>query len=142
VWTRPQTDFSIQNLGFWNFQQQKSLKNQYLPHSEPKSFQINSIKSCSLRSFQQNQRHVPIPQLRFNLIFSEKSIQYSRRSFALEVQMPWNQADATLLLEGFPKRPRTRSEASQFSGSHKYKQNKINQNKAKTNYFPSSINWN
>jgi hypothetical protein len=32
----------------------------------------------------------------------------------------------TLLVESFPKRPRTRSEASQFGGSHKYKQNKQN----------------
>jgi hypothetical protein len=44
-----------------NFQQQKSLKNQYLPHSESKSYQINSINSCSSRSFQQLQRHIPIP---------------------------------------------------------------------------------
>jgi len=36
-------------------------KNQYLPHSESKSYQINSIKSCSSRSFQQHQRHIPIP---------------------------------------------------------------------------------
>jgi hypothetical protein len=30
---------------YLNFQQQKSLKNRYLPHSESKSYQINSIKS-------------------------------------------------------------------------------------------------
>jgi hypothetical protein len=30
-----------------NFQWQKSQKNQYFPHSESKSYQINSIKSCS-----------------------------------------------------------------------------------------------
>jgi hypothetical protein len=29
------------------------FKNQYLPHSESKSYQINSIKSCSSRSFQE-----------------------------------------------------------------------------------------
>jgi hypothetical protein len=46
---------------YLNFQQQKSLKNQYLPHSESKSYQINSIKSCSSRSFQEDQRHIPIP---------------------------------------------------------------------------------
>jgi hypothetical protein len=38
--------------------------------------------------------------------------------------MSWNQADAPLLLESFPMRPRMQSEASQFGGSHKYKQNK------------------
>jgi hypothetical protein len=42
-------------------QWQKSLLNQYLPHSESTSYQINSIKSCSSRSFQQHQRHIPIP---------------------------------------------------------------------------------
>jgi hypothetical protein len=32
-------------LGIYlNFQLQKSLKNQYLPHSKSKSYQINSIK--------------------------------------------------------------------------------------------------
>jgi hypothetical protein len=46
---------------YLNFQLQKSLKNQYLPHSESKSYQTNSIKSCSSRSFQQHQRHIPIP---------------------------------------------------------------------------------
>jgi hypothetical protein len=71
-------------------------------------------------------------QLRFHLVFSEEIIQYSR-TFAPQVQTSWNQADAPLLLESFPKRPRTRSEASQFGGSHKYKQNKTKQ----TNYLPS-----
>jgi hypothetical protein len=37
---------------YLNFQRQKSPKYQYLPHSESKSYQINSIKSCSSRSFQ------------------------------------------------------------------------------------------
>jgi hypothetical protein len=48
---------------YLNFQWQKSLKTLlYLPHSESKSYQINSIiKSCSSRSFQQHQRHIPIP---------------------------------------------------------------------------------
>jgi hypothetical protein len=36
------------------------------------------------------------------------------------------QADAPLLLESFPKRPRMAFEASWFNGSHKYKQNKTN----------------
>jgi hypothetical protein len=46
---------------YLNFQWQKSLKNQYLPHFESKSYQINSIKSCSSSSFQQHQMHIPIP---------------------------------------------------------------------------------
>ncbi len=43
------------------FSSRNHLKNQYLPHFESKSYQINSIKSCSSRSFQQHQRHIPIP---------------------------------------------------------------------------------
>jgi hypothetical protein len=58
------TDFSFQNLVFWiylNFQRQKSPKIQYLPRSVSKSYQMNSIRYCSSRSFQQHQRHIPIP---------------------------------------------------------------------------------
>jgi hypothetical protein len=54
------------------------------------------------------------------LIFSEEIIQYSR-AFAPEVQMPWNQAHAPLLMESFSKTPRTQSEAAWFGGSHTYK---------------------
>jgi hypothetical protein len=63
--TTSSTDFSFQNLVFWDLFEilvgKKSLKNQFLPHSESKSYQINSIKSCSSRSFQQHPRHNPIP---------------------------------------------------------------------------------
>jgi hypothetical protein len=41
---------------YLNFEQQKSLKNRYLPDPESKPYQINSIKSCSSRSFQQHQK--------------------------------------------------------------------------------------
>jgi hypothetical protein len=76
---------------YLNFQQQKSLKDQFLPHSESKSYQINSIKSsCSSRSFQQHQNF----KLRLNLIFNEKIIQYSR-TFASQVQISWNQSPCT-----------------------------------------------
>jgi len=73
---------------YLNFQQQKSLKNQYLPPSQCKPYQINSIKSYSSRSFQQHQRHIQFlrnVQLRFNLIFCEEIIQYSR-TFAPQLQ--------------------------------------------------------
>jgi hypothetical protein len=42
-----------------NFHWHKSLENQYLPHSESKSYQINYVKSCSSRPFQ-HQRQIPI----------------------------------------------------------------------------------
>ncbi len=58
---------------YLNFQWQKSIKNQYLPHSESKSYQINSIKSCSSRSFQQHQWHIPIPP-NFQLWWKDHSI--------------------------------------------------------------------
>ncbi len=55
---------------YLNFQQQKSVLNQYLPHSESKSYHINSIKSCSSRFFQQHQRHIPIlPNFHLQFIF-------------------------------------------------------------------------
>jgi hypothetical protein len=39
-----------------------SHRNHYsLLHSESKSYQINFLKACSSRSFQQHQRHIPIP---------------------------------------------------------------------------------
>ncbi len=38
-----------------------------------------------------------------------------------QVQTSWNQAHAPLLVESFPKTPRTRSEASPFGGSRNYK---------------------
>jgi len=79
--TTSSTVFSFRNWFFGiylNFQRQKLLRNQYLSPSESKSYQINSIKSCSSRSFQQYQRHISIPQLRFNLISSEEIIHYSR----------------------------------------------------------------
>jgi hypothetical protein len=50
-------------LGIYlNFQLQKLLKDQYISHIlKPKSYQINSIKSYSSRSFQRHQRHIPVP---------------------------------------------------------------------------------
>ncbi len=64
VLPRPQLIFRSKTWFFGiylNFQRQKSLKNQYLPHSESKSYQVNSTKSCSSRSLQEHQRHIPLP---------------------------------------------------------------------------------
>jgi len=96
------TDFSFQNLVFGiylNFQWQKSLKNQYLPHSESKSYQINSIHPVHQglsTNTKDTFQFLWNFQLQFNLIFSEKIIQYSKTS-TLQVQTPWNQVDAPLL---------------------------------------------
>jgi hypothetical protein len=91
--------FLLSKPGFlefiWIFSGRNHLKmSKYLPHSESKSYQINSIKSCSSRSFQQHQRHIPIPPK----ISAKKIIQYSR-TFTLQVQTSWNQAHAPLLVE-------------------------------------------
>jgi hypothetical protein len=59
VLPRPQLIFPSKTCFFGiylNFQLQKSLKNQYLPHSESKSYQINSIKSCSSRSSREHRK--------------------------------------------------------------------------------------
>jgi len=91
------TDFSFQNLVFlefiWIFSSRNHFKINISLHSESKSYQINSIKSCSSRSFP------PTPKahsnssetFRYDLIqfFSEEIIQYSR-TFAPQVQMSWN----------------------------------------------------
>jgi len=49
------TDFSFQNLVFWNLFEfsvaEITLKNQYLPHSESKSYQINSVKILLIKIF-------------------------------------------------------------------------------------------
>jgi hypothetical protein len=89
---------------YLNFQQQKSLKNQYLPQFQSKSYWINPIKTShqdlsnnTKGTFQFLQNF----QLWFNSIFNEKIIQYSR-TFALQVQTSWNQAHAPLV-ESFPK---------------------------------------
>ncbi len=68
------------------------------------------------------------------LIFSEEIIQYSR-TFALQVQTSWNQADAPLLLESFPKKPRTQSKASRFAVDL------IGKKQNKTNYLASWIDY-
>jgi hypothetical protein len=97
VFPRPKLIFPSKTWFFGiylNFQWHNSLKNQYLPHSESKSYQINSIKSCSSRSFQQHQRHIPIPLKNFS--YSVEINQYSR-AFAEQVQTSWNQTHAPLM---------------------------------------------
>jgi len=87
VLPHPQVIFPSKTLVFWNLFEfsvaEITKKNQYLPHSESKSYQINSIKSCPSRSFQEHQRHVPIPP-KFSAS-EKKIIQYSR-TFAPQVQ--------------------------------------------------------
>ncbi len=60
----------------------------------------------------------------FNIIFNERIIQYSR-TFTLQVQMSWNQANAPLLVKSFPKIPWTQYQAPWFGGTHSYKTKQI-----------------
>jgi hypothetical protein len=103
----------------------------------------NSIKFFSSRSFQQHQKgtfqFLRNFQLRFNLIFKEEIIQYSRtfahkskchRTKPMHLPPPFpsiafqRHQEHNLKHPSFPKTPRTQSEAFEFRGSHKYKQNK------------------
>jgi hypothetical protein len=62
VLPRPQLIFPSKTWFFGiylNFQQQKPLQNPQ--HFKSKIYQMNSIKSCSSRSFHEHQRHIPIP---------------------------------------------------------------------------------
>jgi hypothetical protein len=80
-----------------------------------KSFNIQKLLGL------ESKRHGTKPiQLQFILIFSEEIIQYSR-TFAPQVQTAWNQGHSPLLIESFPKTPRTRSETPWFSRPHNYK---------------------
>jgi len=62
---------------YLNFHRQKSLYNQYLSHPESKSYEINFIKSCSSKSFQQHQRHI---QLLRNFQLQFKKFQWRNHS--------------------------------------------------------------
>ncbi len=66
VLSHPQLIFPSKTWFFGIFSGKNHLKNQYLPHCESISYQINAIKSCSSRSFQQHQRHISIPPKFFN----------------------------------------------------------------------------
>jgi hypothetical protein len=54
-----------------DFQEQKSLKNQYLPHLTSENYEIKSVKSDSPRAFQQHQEHPRIPvQFAVSILFN------------------------------------------------------------------------
>jgi hypothetical protein len=67
VLPHPQLIFPFQNLVFWNLFEFSATRNQFKinisPHSESKSYQINSIKNPARWDIFPNntQRHIPIP---------------------------------------------------------------------------------
>ncbi len=129
VFPRPQLIFPPKTWFFGislNFQRQKSQKSispTFRIKISPNKFHLIVLIKIDLSdSTKGTFQFVRNFQLRFNLIFNQEIVQYSR-AFALQAQTPWNQPYAPFLLESFPKRPRT---ASRFGGTHKYKQNKTN----------------
>ncbi len=62
--TTSSTDFSFQNLVFWNLFKFSAAENHLkinISHILNPNLKINSIKSSSSSSFQQHQRQIPIP---------------------------------------------------------------------------------
>jgi hypothetical protein len=121
------TNFSFQNLVFWNciwiFSSRNHLKiniSHILNPNLTESISLNPTHQVLSNNTKGTFQFLWNFQLLFNLIFNEKIIQYSR-TFALQVQTSGNQAHAPLLFESFPKTSRTWYEASGFSGSHNYK---------------------
>jgi hypothetical protein len=68
--SKPSLNFAI----CLNFQQQNSLKNQYLPQLSSENCEINSIKSDLPKAFQQHQEHLQIP-MRFSVSISYSFIE-------------------------------------------------------------------
>ncbi len=118
------TDFSFQNLVFWNWFE-------FLADINHLKFNIFHILNPNVTKWiLLNPAHHDLSnytkatfqflwnfQLWLNLILTEEIVQYSR-TFASQVWMSWNQAHAPLLVKGFPKTSRTWSEASWLGGSH------------------------
>jgi hypothetical protein len=112
------TDFSFQNLVFWSLFEFSAAEitkiniSHILNPNIAKQIPLNPAHQDLFKNTKGTSQFLQHFQVRF-----EEIIQYSR-TFALQIQITWNQADAALLLESFPKRPRMQSEASWFGGSH------------------------
>jgi hypothetical protein len=127
---RPQPTFSFQNLVFlefiWIFSGRNHFKINISLHFESKSYQINSIKSCSSRSFPTTPKgtfqFLRNFQVRFSSIF-----QWRNHSIFKNFCTASPNVMEPVLIESFPTTPRTRSEAFKFGGSHNYitEQNKL-----------------
>jgi hypothetical protein len=103
------TDFSFQNLVFWNLFEFSIAKNHLkinishtlnpnLTNSIPLNLAHQDLSKKTKGTFQ----FLRIFQLQFNLIFNEKIIQHSR-TFAPQVQTSWNQAHAPFLSKAFQR---------------------------------------
>ncbi len=81
----------------FEFSASKITSKSISPNSKSKSYQVNSINSSHQDIFKNTKctfQFLSKFQLRFNLIFSEEIIQYSK-TFAPQVQTSWNQSPCT-----------------------------------------------
>jgi hypothetical protein len=111
----------------WIFSGRNHLKSNISHIPNPKSYQINSIKSCSSRSFQQHQRHIPFSpkfSATIYLIFSEEKA-FNIQELFHHKSNAMDQAHAPLLIKSFPKTPRTRSKHPGSVDLITTKQNKL-----------------
>ncbi len=103
---------------YLNFQQQKWLKiniSHILNPNLTKLIPLNPAHQDLSTNIKGTFQFLWNFQLRFNLIFNEEIIQYSKTSIVMEP------SPCTPPHKSFPMTQRTRSEASQFNGSHNYK---------------------
>ncbi len=91
-----------------NFQQQNSLKNQYLQQLSSDFFEINSIKPGFWRAFQEHQECFQIP-IKFSILILF-SFHWENgsiiNSFHTIVPNSFKLSGAPLVIESFPKIPR------------------------------------
>ncbi len=82
------------------------VNHQCLPHFESKSYQANSIKSSSSRSFQQHQRHIPQFPRNFQLWFNFNQWRNHSRTFkkfCAQVQTSWNPKIRCYMIDTIPQ---------------------------------------
>ncbi len=114
----------------WIFSGRNHLKNQYLPHFESKSYQINSIKILLIKIFATTSK----AHSNSSSIFSYDLIWFSvKKPFNIQEllhcksERHGTKAHAPLLVESFPfqRDQECDLKASWFGGSHRYKTNKL-----------------
>jgi hypothetical protein len=134
VLPRSQLIFSFQNLVFWEFiwifYDRNHFKINISDILNPNVAKCIPLNPAHQDLSNNTKRHIPIPPrfsapILFNIQWRNHSLFKNFCTTSPNVMEP---SHAPLLVESFPKTPRTRSEASGFSRSHNYeaKQNKTN----------------
>ncbi len=123
------TDFFLPKPGFlefiWIFSSRNHLKiniSHILNPNLTKYIPLNPLIKTSPTTPKAHSNSSAIFSYNFNLIFSEKKIiQYFKNFCTASLNVMEPKPIHPSFDESFPKTPRTRSEASQFCGSHNYK---------------------